>query len=179
MKRPAMARRNTGLNRLQRLKSPLSELLFGRADARPSEGSLSKTRRSETSLALGIMSGTSGDGVDVALVRGAGGLPEISGAAVADRFDRLAWADGVSSGCAHFVLRAGCGFDAADWRAFLDRGAHGDYYRGGFSACGYGCGRPGCTAGAVCRLFALSRRAGGARGAQYRRDCECDSDSSD
>src|SRR5882762_11758398 len=72
MKRPAMARRNTGLNRLQRLKSPLSELLFGRADARPSEGSLSKTRRSESSLALGIMSGTSGDGIDVKMDRVSG-----------------------------------------------------------------------------------------------------------
>src|SRR5258708_33900246 len=87
MKRPTIARRSGRPSELQRLKPASRALRFGRAEARPSEGVLSKTRRSEGLLskarfsesslskarlsegllALGIMSGASGDGTEVGL----------------------------------------------------------------------------------------------------------------
>jgi anhydro-N-acetylmuramic acid kinase len=59
MKRSDTARRVRRQTQLQRLKPLSIEPRFGRAKARPSKGS----------LALGIMSGTSADGIDVALAR--------------------------------------------------------------------------------------------------------------
>jgi hypothetical protein len=47
MRRPRRGWHERGWNRLQRLKPPLVGFEFGRAEARPSEGPLPRTRREE------------------------------------------------------------------------------------------------------------------------------------